>query len=574
MKTKKGLIAGVGLTSISICAVTICALFMGNKNDLVYAKADEIHSGYHYAANYATEQGTGNAEFYSCCIHHEIFSPDSDEAKATYNIFVDQDISQFVPGAASYDNYKYYYVTLYANGGTAGSSYINNALKDKVLPDVTIPTYADHHFLGYFDANVGGTQYIDADGKGVTVWDKTENNSILYARWEKDDFVTSKTGYSANVDYSHMNDDDPYLQSNAINTTPNFDNSHAFAMFNLKDTRYYAEATVKLLVATNDSWTRFGIGSATDDTDGHARAFFFSDKDDQKTVMMDVPNEWGAVTAQSMIYQANGINKIDKSNVKLAILRDGNKYYYLMNDKLYWYEESSKFNETATYPTIIAKDTQIKITEWSASTDETLINNKLQSDAYKQVFFNADPHGRVNFVSDNEFSLSNRDSDCWFQNISVKPLGDKALLKGDFTVSFDLSNVSCSDDHNCIVGVALRKVAIESPYQADLFAMNNNCNNDEYKGHAFNYRNFKWNGGENSMYQCTEGMVYDNSSDTVEGHYVISRTIDNGTATLKLTFNDQVKLTITTSYVDDYHPIFGAHECNGTFKNVKFTSGN
>ena len=245
-----------------------------------------------------------------------------------------------------------------------------------------------------------------------------------------------------------------------------------------------------------------------------------------------------------------------------------------MNDKLYWYEESSKFNETATYPTIITKDTQIKITEWSASTDETFINDKLQSDAYKQVFFNADPDGRVNFVSDNEFSLSKSGSDCWFQNISVKPLGDKALLKGDFTVSFNLSNVSCNDDHNCIVGVALRKVAIESPYVADLFAMNNNCNNESGKGHAFNYRNFKWSGGENSMWQCTDGMVYDNSSTTVEGNYVISRTITDGTATLKLTFNGEVKLTITTNYIGDYHPIFGAHECNGTFKNVTFTSGN
>ena len=45
---------------------------------------------------------------------------------------------------------------------------------------------------------------------------------------------------------------------------------------------------------------------------------------------------------------------------------------------------------------------------------------------------------RVNFESDSKFSISGGDT---FQNAAVKPIGDKALLKGNFAIEFDLSNV-------------------------------------------------------------------------------------------------------------------------------------
>ena len=183
----------------------------------------------------------------------------------------------------------------------------------------------------------------------------------------KPDFIINKTGYTKNVDYTHMDDKvEAYLQTAAVSNT---DNPHAFAMFNASGTKYYAEATVSMIGSSNDGWARFGIGSATDDSDGNARAFFFSPKEGQKIVMMDVPNGWGAITAQSMIWQANGINTMDPTNLKLGILRDGDNFYYLLNDKLYWFETNTKFHDVNTYPTIVAKDTQINITDWSVTLD-------------------------------------------------------------------------------------------------------------------------------------------------------------------------------------------------------------
>lgn len=376
----------------------------------------------------------------------------------------------------------------------------------------------------------------------------------------KPDFIINKTGYTKNVDYTHMDDKvEAYLQTAAVSNT---DNPHAFAMFNASGTKYYAEATVSMIGSSNDGWARFGIGSATDDSDGNARAFFFSPKEGQKIVMMDVPNGWGAITAQSMIWQANGINTMDPTNLKLGILRDGDNYYYLLNDKLYWFETNTKFHDVNTYPTIVAKDTQINITDWSVTLDNAQIAAKLDLPTMKQVFFNADTNGRVNFESDSKFSISGGDT---FQNAAVKPIGDKALLKGNFAIEFDLSNVGSdnANDNNNRIGVALRQVGIESPYISDSFAMTNNG------AEAFDYRIFKWNGGDHTYWQ-TQNEATRASGATVEGHYKIVRTINGNSASLVLYFNNAEVLNVTTSYIGDYHPIFGANYASGTFNNVTF----
>ena len=376
----------------------------------------------------------------------------------------------------------------------------------------------------------------------------------------KPDFIINKTGYTKNVDYTHMDDKvEAYLQTAAVSDT---DNPHAFAMFNASGTRYYAEATASMIGSSNDGWARFGIGSATDDSDGNARAFFFSPKEGQKIVMMDVPNGWGAITAQSMIWQANGINTMDPTNLKLGILRDGDNYYYLLNDKLYWFETNTKFHDVNTYPTIVAKDTQINITDWSVTLDNAQIAAKLDLPTMKQVFFNADTNGRVNFESDSKFSISGGDT---FQNAAVKPIGDKALLKGNFAIEFDLSNVGSdnANDNNNRIGVALRQVGIESPYISDSFAMTNNG------AEAFDYRIFRWNGGGHTYWQ-TQNEATRASGATVEGHYKIVRTINGNSASLVLYFNNAEVLNVTTSYIGDYHPIFGANYASGTFNNVTF----
>lgn len=373
-------------------------------------------------------------------------------------------------------------------------------------------------------------------------------------------FFTNKGGYADNMDYSHQADKEAYIQTK--NKLIEGDNPAAMAWFNaMPSTKYYAEVTFNILASTTDGWTRVGIGSGSNDND--TRGFYFSPKEGQKTVMMDVPNGWGAITAQSMIWQANGISTMDPSDLKLGILRDGDNYYYLLNNKLYWFEISDKFHDVNTYPTIITKDTQINITNWSVTLDKATIDEKLNTAAFKQVFFNADTSGHVTFVSDSEFSMT---GGAVFQNAAVKPLGDKALLKGNFAIEFDLSGVGAdaNNDNNTRIGVALRQVGIESPYVADTFAMTNNG------AQAFDYRIFNWSGGDHTYWQNQDKATRADGV-TVEGHYKLVRTLTSETsATLVLYFNDAAVLNITTSYVGNYHPIFGANLASGTFRNVTF----
>lgn len=49
-----------------------------------------------------------------------------------------------------------------------------------------IPTKAGYYLAGYYDSEVGGTEYLDCDGKSNGVWEE-ENPTTLYARWESVD---------------------------------------------------------------------------------------------------------------------------------------------------------------------------------------------------------------------------------------------------------------------------------------------------------------------------------------------------------------------------------------------------
>lgn len=77
-----------------------------------------------------------------------------------------------------------YTVTLNAAGGTGGTASVQ-AVFDDPMPNITIPTLANHVFLGYFSEQNGqGTQYYDANGSSTNSW-TTPANTTLYAAWEE-----------------------------------------------------------------------------------------------------------------------------------------------------------------------------------------------------------------------------------------------------------------------------------------------------------------------------------------------------------------------------------------------------
>ena len=74
------------------------------------------------------------------------------------------------------------------------------ATYDAYLDDLeNIPENPGYTFTGFYDAQEGGTQYIDEEGHGSKTWDKDEDNVQLYAHWTKD-MTYTVTGYEADYD--------------------------------------------------------------------------------------------------------------------------------------------------------------------------------------------------------------------------------------------------------------------------------------------------------------------------------------------------------------------------------------
>lgn len=71
-----------------------------------------------------------------------------------------------------------YAVTFDSDGGSAVSQI--TATYNALLPDITAPTRDGFDFAGFY---LGDVQYIDKDGKGVRIWDQTENKQ-LKAHWD------------------------------------------------------------------------------------------------------------------------------------------------------------------------------------------------------------------------------------------------------------------------------------------------------------------------------------------------------------------------------------------------------
>ena len=416
----------------------------------------------------------------------------------------------------------------------------------------------------------GKVSLIGAGEVVITVASKDNSNikDSITLNVTNPDFVINKTNLSSHFDYSHMNDSDPYIQ-----TTERF--SRSYAMFNVTGTKYYAEATLSLLETSGADWDGLGIGSATADVGDTARAFYYGPNfiggyDSVCGGFTYMSNEdaieWGAPVFTSRNWIKAGT--VDKTNVKVAILRDGNDYYYLLNDSLRWFETNTKFDNTPTYPTIFAKDTSIKVTKWSVTTDATTIDAKLATQEYKRNFFVSDIRGHISYSNSDEFTF-NSDYSTFFPSTAVKSIGDKALLSGDFTVEYDLSDVNANgnNDENTRVGVALMRKADNRVY-TDTFFVSDKISDKAFDHRLVDYDPVTERNGPHEYYKF--GNRTTAQGDNVNGHYKLTRTINGTSATLKLYFEDVEKLSVTVDFVGECYLMFGSNLCSGTFKNITF----
>ncbi|MCI7526810.1 MAG: hypothetical protein MSA65_00595, partial [Mollicutes bacterium] len=221
-----------------------------------------------------------------------------------------------------------------------------------------------------------------------------------------------------------------------------------------KGTRYYAEAFFKVTTIVSDytwAWQGVGLGSGLSDT--NTRYFTFSphspatpENSFHKTIVRDRPTSWDALTTRSQIWGENGLDEIDCINngVKVGLLRDENKYYYLLNDSLFYVDETTKYDGVETYPILVAEDLPVKVTQFLATTDETTINNLLNSATFKKSFFASNP-SIVNYESDDKFSFDS--NTVLSKDNKVRSLGDKAKVTRNFEVECDISLLDFNNTH-------------------------------------------------------------------------------------------------------------------------------
>lgn len=77
-----------------------------------------------------------------------------------------------------------YTITLDPNGGSGGTSSVSIAYNTPQgsYPSITKPTYTGHHFLGYYSATSGGTQWYNENGSSVRTFNLTAATT-WYAHW-------------------------------------------------------------------------------------------------------------------------------------------------------------------------------------------------------------------------------------------------------------------------------------------------------------------------------------------------------------------------------------------------------
>ncbi|MCL2155721.1 MAG: SUMF1/EgtB/PvdO family nonheme iron enzyme [Leptospirales bacterium] len=85
---------------------------------------------------------------------------------------------------------KTYTITFNDNSGSGGPSSSVTATYGSPMPAITsVPTKVGFYaFTGYFDAQTGGTMYYTENLTSAKNWDKTDDNTTLYAQWEEIEF--------------------------------------------------------------------------------------------------------------------------------------------------------------------------------------------------------------------------------------------------------------------------------------------------------------------------------------------------------------------------------------------------
>jgi len=219
----------------------------------------------------------------------------------------------------------------------------------------------------------------------------TALDTVAFSVLASSPFQAMNKGYSANMDFTHMLDlENPYLQVKGY--TDASENPLNEAVSSISGTSFYLEAMINIshYRGGERGWPMVGIGHAdSDSVYKTGRALFFSPMDGQKVVVMDIGKTYASeaelTDRYSLLYKANGLKDFALTSLKFSMIRNGDEFYYLLNDKLFGYEKKS-YGEALTYPVIVGKDCDYTISNWSATADSAFLNEKLALSGLSGIF--------------------------------------------------------------------------------------------------------------------------------------------------------------------------------------------
>lgn len=413
--------------------------------------------------------------------------------------------------------------------------------------------------------------------------------------------VTASVTFTVKVGFFRSDMGSPYWdlseQSEGENSkvTLNIDNSklgyHSCYLANVSATRYYVEGVfdVPAELISTWVWQGFGFGSGLSETS--TRYFIFSPRvegqgnDFNKFIVKDLPNEtWPAITTRSQTWGENGLDYIDWKNqtVKIGMMRDENTYYYFINDKLMYVDETTLYDDIPTMPILVAVDIPVTVTEYMLVTDDAELDAMLQESRFQSKFFSSNEdiieiltNDSFVFKSNNVLNKLNR----------VKSLGDAAKLVGDFTIEFDVSDLLCNSARsNIFTGMTLNLSRYDSADTIESFSIGKSAEQPDAAGLVARYGS--WNyvqemSAPTSHYFWSESsaVVVENPLDT--HHVKIRRTIENNIATFRM-WVDGVEVTfdvlsskyntMTCKYTGAYVLWLGGEYASGAITNLVIQS--
>lgn len=322
---------------------------------------------------------------------------------------------------------------------------------------------------------------------------------------------------------------------------------HSLYFADVSATRYYVEGYFTLdRMVSGWVWQGFGFGSGLSETS--TRYFIFSPRVDgqgndfNKFIVKDLPNEsWPAITMRSQTWGENGLNAVDWKNapVKISLLRDNNVYYYSINDRLMYVDVSTVYDGIPTMPILVAIDECVTVTDYRVVTDDAELDALLTGEQYRDSFY-ASNSDIVDYMGDDRFVF--RSGNILSKDNKVKSLGDKAMLVGDFTVEFDVSDILCNSAHtSSATGITLNLSRYDSADTVETFMVGTSAEQDTG---GFVARYLSWNyplsmEDPNAPYYWMESSqpVFENPQET--HHIKITRTIENNLSTFRMFVDGQ-----------------------------------